>query len=243
MKYSFRKLAGAAGLLALVTGCASSTPLVSGPVIAPPFTPPLAIERHNNGSIFQANMASTSLFSGEVRPRSIGDSLKVDIAETVKAKREVNTDTSRENSVASKGPGSKSATGVLGSLLNLDASASGSDAFKGSGATGNSSSFTGQLAASVITVLPNGHLVVAGDREPAGHPAGQRRGVGRRGEREGRTGGPGGRVGSRHAELAAARAHEQHDGVVTRHPCHPGERRGPPCEWRAARGGSRRSPG
>lgn len=167
MKYSYRKLAGAASLLALLTGCATHTPLVSGPVVAPPFTPPLAVERYNNGSIFQANMASTSLFSGEIRPRSIGDSLKVDIAETVKAKREVNTNTSRENSVASKGPGSKSATGVLGSLLNMDASASGNDAFKGSGATGNSSSFTGQLAASVINVLPNGHLVVAGERSVA----------------------------------------------------------------------------
>ncbi|MET0350479.1 MAG: flagellar basal body L-ring protein FlgH [Rhizobacter sp.] len=167
MKYSFLKLTGAAGLLALATGCATHTPLVTGPVVAPPLAPPLAVERFNNGSIFQANMASTSLFSGEIRPRSIGDSLKVDIAETVKAKREVSTDTSRENAVASKGPGSKNATGVLGSLLNLDASASGSDSFKGNGATGNSSSFTGQLAASVINVLPNGHLVVAGERSVA----------------------------------------------------------------------------
>ncbi|KQV97236.1 flagellar basal body L-ring protein FlgH [Rhizobacter sp. Root1221] len=166
MKHVTMKLAAAAVAVAL-TGCATHTPLVSGPVIAAPLPMPMTLERVNNGSIFQAGMASAALFSGEVRPRSVGDSLKIDIAETVRAKREVNTDTSRENAVASKGPGSKSASGVLGSLLNLDASASGSDSFKGAGTTGNSSSFTGQLAASVINVLPNGHLVVAGERSVA----------------------------------------------------------------------------
>lgn len=149
---------------AALTGCAGHEPLVRGPIIAAPLVAPMNVERATNGSIFQANMSTTSLFSGEFRPRNIGDSLKVEISETVKAKREVSTDTSRENSVASKGPGSTSATGVLGSLLNLDASAKGSDAFKGSGTTGNNSTFTGQLAASVINVLPNGHLVVAGER-------------------------------------------------------------------------------
>lgn len=162
MKYSASILAAA--IVALLTACAGPETLVNGPLMVAPAVTPMTVERVNNGSIYQAGMSSVSLFSGERRPHAIGDSLKVDIAETVKARREVNTDTSRENAVASKGPGSASASGVLGSLLNLDASASGSDSFKGSGKTDNSSTFTGQLAASVINVLPNGHLVVAGER-------------------------------------------------------------------------------
>jgi flagellar L-ring protein precursor FlgH len=113
-------------------------------------------------------MQHVSLFSGERRPRQIGDRLKVDISENLRASQKLATDTSRDNKVAVKGPGTTEQTGgFFNALLNLDASASGSDAYKGAGQTENSSSFTAQLAASVINVLPNGHLVVAGERSMA----------------------------------------------------------------------------
>ncbi|MCK7494895.1 MAG: flagellar basal body L-ring protein FlgH [Comamonadaceae bacterium] len=75
-------------------------------------------------------------------------------------------DTRRQNEVATKGPGTESENvrGAFKSLSNLNASASGSDAYKGSGATENSSRFSGRIVASVVNVLPNGHLVVAGER-------------------------------------------------------------------------------
>lgn len=157
-------LASALLLTALVGGCANTAPPVAGPPFSvAPNPPPVYVERVATGAIYQAGLAPTSLFSSERRPRSIGDTLKVEIAETLSASRNVKTDTSRENSMASKGPGSSSG-GLFGKLMNLDASASGSDKFKGSGSTENSSNFSGQIAASVINVLPNGHLVVAGER-------------------------------------------------------------------------------
>ncbi len=151
----------------LVTGCAStsSTPstIVQGPVTALPIPRPASVERVSTGSLFQPGM--TSLFSGRRKPHSIGDTLKVDISESLSASNTVKTETSRESALASKGPGSSSSPySLISGLLNQDATASGSNSFKGNGTAKNDSSFTGQLAASVINVLANGNLLVAGER-------------------------------------------------------------------------------
>jgi flagellar L-ring protein precursor FlgH len=152
--------------MAVLSACSSlpDTGIVQGPLGAPPVARPTNIERVNTGSIFQPNMASISLFSSDRKPRYVGDTLKIDIAESLSATSKVNTDTSRETALAAKGPGSKAGLGIFSSIMNLDATASGSNSLKGGGTTENASKFTGQLAASVVNVLPNGNLVVAGDR-------------------------------------------------------------------------------
>lgn len=165
-----RRLAPCAALLvtALLGGCATPS-IVSGPLIVPPLQPPdsIYLERPPNGAIYQAHLQTTSLFTNERKPHRIGDTVKVDISESLKANQRLSTDTSRDNKLAVKGPGGSNAGGLLGSILNADATASGSDAFKGSGQTENNTSFSAQMAASVINVLPNGHLVVAGERSMA----------------------------------------------------------------------------
>lgn len=158
-------LAGAGALL--LSACSTPESVVRGPTLVAPLQPANYVEQVNNGAIFQASMSNGSLFSGERRPRNIGDTLKVDIVESLSASQKLATDTSRDNKLAVKGPGGSKAGGILGSLLNADATASGSDAYKGSGSTENTTSFNGQLAASVINVLPNGQLLVAGERSMA----------------------------------------------------------------------------
>lgn len=154
-----------AGLLSLA-GCSSPPSIVQGPLTVPPVAPPTYLERSNPGSLFQPDAPVASLFSGQKLARQVGDKLKVDIAESFSSQSKVATDHSRENAVASKGPGqgAKSVGGFFGELLDLDASASGSDSFKGDGNTEQSGKFTGQIAVQVINVLPNGHLVIAGER-------------------------------------------------------------------------------
>jgi flagellar L-ring protein precursor FlgH len=126
---------------------------------------PQYIERPVNGAIYQVGMSSNALYSSERRPQAIGDVLKVDISEHLQASQKQGSDTSRDNRSAVKGPGTAEKTGGLfSSILNANASASSSDAFKGAGATEASSAFTGNLVVTVINVLPNGHLVVAGER-------------------------------------------------------------------------------
>ncbi len=153
-------LAASAGL----AGCASPAPTVAGPMMVTPPQAPMYIERPNNGAIYQPGMSPTSLFSGEKRPSAIGDTMKVDIQETLKASQKQTTDTTRDNKLAVQGPGGKSNIGAVERLLNIDATASGSDSFKGSGTTETDNSFVTQVAVSVINVLPNGNLLVAGER-------------------------------------------------------------------------------
>jgi len=158
-----------AGLLAL-GACSSAPPLVTGPTSAQAMQPVTYVERLNTGSIYQAGNNQTAwLFSDQRKPRNIGDTLKIDIVESLSASSSQATDTSRENKVASKGPGSGDASlnGVLGGILNMDVSASGSDSYKGGGKSENAQALKGKIAASVINVLPNGNLVVAGERSIA----------------------------------------------------------------------------
>ncbi|CAH0354263.1 flagellar basal body L-ring protein FlgH [Aquabacterium sp. CECT 9606] len=146
-------------------GCSSTSPFANLPMSTAPQETPAYIEKINTGSLFQAGMDATSLFSGDRKPRYVGDTLKIDIAEKFAATSKVNTSTSRENKVSTKGPGTANPNGgFIDRVLNVDASAAGSDAYKGKGTTDNAGTFNALLTASVINVLPNGHLLVAGER-------------------------------------------------------------------------------
>lgn len=163
---------GACAVLPLVcmVGCASQPEsLVQGPLYVPPVPTPSYVERANTGSLFQPTTTAAFLFTGQQLPRRVGDTLKVDISEAISASSKLTAETSRDNKLAVKGPGNGSsvAGGALKGLLDLDATASGSDAFKGKGSTENISSFNGKMAVSVVNVLGNGHLVVAGQRSIA----------------------------------------------------------------------------
>ncbi|WP_367848166.1 flagellar basal body L-ring protein FlgH [Rhodoferax sp. WC2427] len=155
-------------LLATLAACASDS-IIPPPVRANPLTPPTDIEPVATGAIFRQNMTTGSLFSDRRKPRKIGDALKVDIAESMNASSVTNSDLSRASTLASKGPGSESNSlgSILKGIMNVDASASGSDTYKGKGSTDSSNKFQGRLAASVINVLSNGYLVVAGERSMA----------------------------------------------------------------------------
>lgn len=166
----FRPLLGVLGLSSLLLGCSTPpTTTVPGPLTALPVARPANLERVTTGSLFQAS--SGSLFTGRQKPRAIGDTVKVSISEKLSASDTIKEDASRETSLTSKGPGVREDSPLAG-LFNQDATASGSNAFKGNGTSKNDSSFTGQLAASVINVLANGNLVVAGERSIALHGGG-----------------------------------------------------------------------
>jgi len=157
-------------LAAVLAGCASEPEsIVRKPLNASPIPAPADVEPTITGAIFRQNMTTASLFSDRRKPQNIGDTLKVDISENLSANSQLTSTTSRDNKVASQGPGSNSDS--LGSLvkgvLNMNATASGSDSFSGAGSMKNSNSFTGRLSASVINVLANGNLVIAGEKSIA----------------------------------------------------------------------------
>lgn len=148
----------------ILAGCAGPGPLVTGPTSVQANQPIAYVERPATGSIYRADGRGAWLFADVRQPRNIGDTLKIDIAEALQGSNVVSTDTSRDNKVSAKGPGGSSGSGLLAGLLNMDATAAGSDAYKGNGKTENAQALKGKIAASVINVLPNGNLVVAGER-------------------------------------------------------------------------------
>jgi flagellar L-ring protein precursor FlgH len=169
-RLSSRGLLHAACASVVLAGCASQPPsIVATPYIVPPLAQPAFIERANTGSIYQPNGAAASLFTTEKKPRYVGDTLKIDIAESLSTSNKIASNTSRENKLASKGPGngSDSLGGLLKGIVNQDTTASGSDSFKGAGNTDSSNKFNGRIAASVINVMANGNLLVAGQRSIA----------------------------------------------------------------------------
>src|SRR5450830_1409019 len=140
-----------AGLLCLLSACSSPPPMVQGPTSVRPAFPVANVE--NNGAIFR--VSSAQLFE-ESTTHYVGDILKIDISESLTGSNKSTTSNSRDTALKQVGPGAGSSMSGL--------TASGSDSFKGTGQTDNSNSMTGSLMVSIIEVLPNGNLVVAGEK-------------------------------------------------------------------------------
>lgn len=120
-----------------------------------------------NGAIYQANSARP-LFEDR-RARHVGDTITIKITENTSASSKSNNKLDRSNTQsASLG----SATGVAGKMLPAEfgLNTSSAAAFSGKGEAANNNVFTGSVTATVIDVLPNGNLLVSGEKQLAiGH--------------------------------------------------------------------------
>ncbi|MCW7540509.1 flagellar basal body L-ring protein FlgH [Aquabacterium sp. A7-Y] len=148
----------------LATGCASMDPKVE--VVQPTTARPApvavaAAPAPANGSIFQA-AGYRPLFEDH-RARVVGDSITVNIVERVQASQKSSTTVDKQGSVEA----GITALPFLSpnSFNRASADASGSNTFAGKGGTESTNNFTGTITATVIEVLPNGHLVIAGEKQ------------------------------------------------------------------------------
>ncbi|MDO4681525.1 MAG: flagellar basal body L-ring protein FlgH [Lautropia sp.] len=114
-----------------------------------------------NGSIFQS-AAQRGLFEDR-RASQPGDMLTILIEERMVARQQSNSSINRKGEGSAKF-GSLPFTGgrALGKL-GLDASTS--NTFEGKGASGSENQFSGTITVTVVEVLPNGNLVVSGDKQ------------------------------------------------------------------------------
>ncbi len=113
------------------------------------------------GAIFQS-AGFRPLFEDR-KPRYVGDLLTIQINERLNASQKANSSAERTSDAALALPG---VSGVLGGKLNaLSAKASSSNAFDGKGETASSNLFTGTITVTVIEVLGNGNLRVAGEKQ------------------------------------------------------------------------------
>jgi flagellar L-ring protein FlgH len=143
-------LAAAAILL-----CAARDPQPSYDVSFPePPPPPPA-----NGAIFQSSHGYAPLTSGN-RAAAIGDVLTIVLVERMQGTTTNGADTNREGSLGLTPP----VTGPLSFFRPSDVSMGGNNEFTGQGRSTQANSLFGEISVTVAGVLPNGNLVVRGEK-------------------------------------------------------------------------------
>jgi flagellar L-ring protein precursor FlgH len=116
------------------------------------------------GSLFQA--ASYRPAFEDPRARAPGDTLTIQITEKVSANQSSSASIDRSGSIS----GSVSAVPMikaadLAKINNLTMGADSSNGFDGKGDNANANDFSGVITVTVQEVLPNGHLLVAGEKQ------------------------------------------------------------------------------
>ena len=113
------------------------------------------------GSLYQK--ASYRPAFEDARARVVGDHITIQIVEKVTASQVSKSTANRTTS----GSTSVSALPFLSAvdLINLKSDTASASDFSGKGGTESANTFSGIITATVVDVLPNGHLVVAGDKQ------------------------------------------------------------------------------
>lgn len=129
------------------------------PTQARPATPIVPVV--SNGSLFQS--ANYRPLYETYRARMVGDIVNVTITERITAKQESTSSVEKTGTVS----GSVSAVPFLKAeqLAKLSAGGSSSNAFDGKGTTESTHNFAGTITATVVEVLPNGHLIISGEKQ------------------------------------------------------------------------------
>ncbi len=166
----FARAALAAALVALA-GCAATPSVhVLEPTSARPQSTPTAVAAANapraqaaDGAIFHPS-SFRGLFEDR-RARLVGDILTIQIQEKTSARSSSNSSVDRNASVdASIGRlPFRSPTSSL--IPKLGVAGSSSNTFEGKGETGSDAAFSGTITVTVVDVLPNGNLVVSGEKQ------------------------------------------------------------------------------
>lgn len=122
-----------------------------------PVVPPTV----NNGAIFQTGRYRP-LFE-DYRARLVGDTLTVQIVERVSASQKSNSTVEKTGKLEA----SVTALPALkpSALTRATAAGSSSNSFAGAGSTDTANDFSGTINVTVVEVLPNGHLMIAGEKQ------------------------------------------------------------------------------
>ncbi|GAB2182537.1 flagellar basal body L-ring protein FlgH [Denitratisoma sp. agr-D3] len=148
-------------LAGLLTGCVTTVPptAVHQPMTIRP--EPRESLAAVNGSIYSTSSARP-LFEDR-RARFVGDIITINIAEKVQASKKSGTTAEHTQSISA---GIPTMDGVpFKGVSNLNISANDSNKFNGKGENTSTADFTSTITVTVIEVLPNGNLLVSGEKQ------------------------------------------------------------------------------
>ena len=147
--------------LATAAGCAS-TP-APDPAFAP--TPPPVARSVSpvDGAIYQA--ASNRFFFEDIRARRIGDVINVVLDEQTDATKTASTQSNKASTVGIPSPLLFGGALTLGGRALLANDISGNANFQGAADSSQSNRLSGSIAVTVADVLPNGNLLIRGQKQ------------------------------------------------------------------------------
>jgi len=126
-------------------------PLAAAPAVAPPAT----------GSLFQSVGYRPSF--EDRRARTVGDTVTIQIVENVTASQKSTSTVDRSSAI--NGAITALPMNTPAGLAKFDIGATTGNAFSGKGGTESANTFAGSITATVMEVLPNGHMVVTGEKQ------------------------------------------------------------------------------
>ncbi|CAK0776370.1 Flagellar L-ring protein [Gammaproteobacteria bacterium] len=140
----------------LLAGCNSAPE--RDPAYAPVRPEPTAPLANNNGTIYQPG--SSIFWAQDLSANRIGDILTVKLIEKTTSKKDANSKSSKSNANTTTNPT------LFGRSfpINLGTSIAADSAFEGKGESSQNNQLTGDLSVTVVEVLPNGNLVVRGEK-------------------------------------------------------------------------------
>lgn len=148
----------------LAAGCSTlaNPPQVEMPPTAPPVLVPYTVpQRAATGSLFSAT-SYRPLFEDR-RARMVGDNVTIAIVENVSASQKSTSTIDKKSDIQA----GISAFPFISpnSFKRAGLSADSAQNFAGKGGTESANNFYGSITATVVQVLPNGHLVVTGEKQ------------------------------------------------------------------------------
>lgn len=151
---------------AVLAGCAAAPKPVQVDFAAPSLAQPAgqAGSRLPSGSLFQPTTYRASF--EDRRARQAGDTVTIRIVENVTASQKSSSTANRTSSIeggVTMIPGFKFPATTAENRLRIGASSEAD--FSGKGGTEAANTFSGSITATVAEVLPNGHLLVVGEKQ------------------------------------------------------------------------------
>ncbi len=159
---SLARFSCAAAVCVAASGCVIAGDVRPYPAMAP-VQPVMPMQAAPTAGAIYAAGPSLQLYSDR-RARDVGDLLTINLLENTTAQTTANTTTSKESELALGTPTIFGAPVTLGGKDILSASATGSRDFTGRGNSAQSNRLQGSITVTVIQRLPNGNLVVQGQK-------------------------------------------------------------------------------